>query len=84
MSAALPFVIPALIGGVAGVAAKALTKKPKAIAPTPQPTRIEARERAERNDILSRRRGTGANRKTGFGAGEAFTGPKRSLLGRGG
>ena len=82
MSGVVPFILPALIGGVAGVAAKALSKKPKAITQTPQPTRLEARERAERNDIMSRRTGTRANQRTSFGAGEAFTGPKKSLLGR--
>lgn len=82
MSAAVPFILPALIGGGIGVAGKLLAKKPKAIAPVAQPTRIEARERADRNDILSRRTGTRANQRTGFGAGEAFTGPKKSLLGR--
>lgn len=82
MSAVAPFILPAIIGGGIGVAGKLLSKKPKAVQPTPQPTRIEARERAERNDILSRRTGTRANSRTGFGAGEAFTGPKKSLLGR--
>jgi len=83
VAAAVPFILPAVIGIGGSLAAKALSKKPKQVQQTPQPTRIEARERAERNDVLSRRRGTSANRRTGFGAGEAFTGPKRSLLGRG-
>lgn len=79
----LPLAIGAVIGTGTAIAAKALAPKPKAIKPlAPQPTRIEARDRAERSDILSRRTGTGANRRVGFGAGEAVTGAKRSLLGR--
>lgn len=70
-----------------GVVASLLgIKRPKAQAAVavPQPTRIEARERAERNDVLARRRGSGANRRVGFGAGEAVTRNRTSLLGRSG
>lgn len=69
---------------VAGGAATLLRGSPKAISPTPRPTRNMARERALENDRLARREGTGANRRVGFGAGEAFTGPKSNLLGRSG
>lgn len=74
-----------LIFGLAGVLLKPFGggKSKPAPKPAPVPTRIEARERAERSDILSRRRGTDANRRvTGRGSGEALTGPKRGLLGR--
>lgn len=73
-----------LLGGIAGLLLKPFKKsKPAQTVPNPTPTRLEARERAERGDILSRRRGTEANRRVGTGrAGEAITGPKRSLLGR--
>lgn len=76
-----PFV--PLAGGLLGLGvSKVLSKTPKAVKPTPVATRFEARERAAQRDTLSRRRGTGANRRVGFGAGEAMTGPKKSLLGR--
>lgn len=85
MAAVPAVIVAAAIGAAANVGTALLTKpgKPKAIQAQPRPTRMEARERSERNDILSRRRGTGENRRVGFGAGEAFTGPKKSLLGRG-
>lgn len=69
---------------VVGTAGSLLRGSPKQVKPQPRPTRLEARERADRNDQLARRTGTGANRRVGFGAGEAFTGPKTSLLGRSG
>lgn len=75
-----------LIFGAVGALLKPFGKGKSKPAPQPAavPTRLEARERAERADILSRRRGTDANRRvTGRGSGEALTGPKRSLLGRG-
>jgi hypothetical protein len=78
-------VLPIALGLVGSQVAKTVFGgKPKAQTPTPQPTRIEARERAERNDYLARRQGSGANRRVGFGAGEAATRGRTSLLGRGG
>lgn len=87
MAAIPPLLMTALVAtaaaGATVAAGSMLSPKPKAIKPlAPQPTRIEARDRAERSDILSRRTGTGANRRVGFGAGEAATGQRRSLLGR--
>ncbi len=74
-----------LAGGLIGVGvSKLLTKAPKPVQSTPRATRFEARERAAQRDSLARRQGTNANRRVGFGAGESFTGPKRSLLGRDG
>lgn len=79
-------VLAAIIGGGATVASTVagslLAGKPKVLKASPTPTRIEARERADQNDILARRKGTNANKHVGFGAGEAFTGQKKSLLGR--
>lgn len=72
----------AAVAAIGGTIAKGLRGQPKQVQPTPRPTRLLARERAAENDRLSRRRGTDANRRVGFGAGEAFTGPKTSLLGR--
>jgi hypothetical protein len=67
-----------VIGSLLGI------KRPKVVQQVaqPTPTRLEARERAERNDMLARRRGTGANRRVGFGGGEAATRGRTSLLGR--
>lgn len=72
------------VAGVAGTAAGLLRGTPEQVKATPRATRLEARERAAENDRLAQRRGTRANRRVGFGAGEAFTGPKTDLLGRSG
>lgn len=85
MSGLEPLAIAAIVGAGAsavGVGAQLLRGKPKPIAPQRQPTRNEARIRADNNDRLARRTGTNANKRVGFGAGEAVTGPKTSLLGR--
>lgn len=74
--------LPAIIGAGVSLAGSLLAPKPKAVAPQKQPTVNEARMRADQNDALARRQGTGANRRVGFGAGEAATGAKTSLLGR--
>jgi hypothetical protein len=79
----IPALLPTILGAVATTAAGALlSPKPQAVAAPKQPTINEARMRADQNDVLSGRRGTGANRRVGFGAGEAATGAKKSLLGR--
>jgi hypothetical protein len=79
----LPLVLSAAIGGATTLVGRALSPKPpKPIAPVATPTVSAARSRADRTDVLSRRRGTEANRRVGYGAGEAFTGPRVSLLGR--
>jgi hypothetical protein len=90
MAALPPLVVTALIAvgtAAAGAAvSSALAPKPKAIvnpaAARGLTSRSGALDRADMNDILSRRQGTAANKRVGFGAGEASTGPKRSLLGR--
>ncbi|MAY78570.1 MAG: hypothetical protein CL802_13525 [Citromicrobium sp.] len=81
MAAVVPF-IPLIATGVGLAGSALMSKSAKQVQPTPRPTRLEARERASERDRLSRRRGTAANSRVGFGAGEAFTGPKKSLLGR--
>lgn len=76
-------VVSGLLGGVVGsILLKKKTPQAQAPVPTPQPTRLEARERAERNDMLARRRGSGPNRRVGFGAGATSIGGKANLLGR--
>ena len=85
MSGLEPLAIAAIVGAgsvAVGTGAMLLRGKPKAIAPQRQPTRNEARLRADQNDRVASRRGTNANKRVGFGAGEAVTGPKTSLLGR--
>lgn len=74
----------AVSAGVAALSTGAtlLRGKPKPLAPARQVTQNEARLRADRNDMLAARTGTRANKRMGFEAGEAFTGPKKSLLGR--
>lgn len=72
----------AVIG--AGATAASVLSRPKQIQPTPRPTRLEARERADERDRVAQRTGTRANRRVGFGAGEASTGQRTSLLGRSG
>jgi hypothetical protein len=70
-------------GGLVGLAGSLLTrKKTEPRAPQRRVTRNEARIRADENDRIGRRKGTNANRRVDFGAGEAVTGPKTSLLGR--
>lgn len=76
--------VAATVASVAATGVSLLRGSPKPVQPVPRPTRLQARERAAQNDVLARRTGTGANRRVGFGAGEAFTGPKTSLLGRSG
>lgn len=90
MAALPPLAVAALIGvgsaAAGAVLSKALAPKPKAIAAPAAArgltSRSAAMDRADANDVLSRRKGTDANRRVGFGAGEAVTGQRRSLLGR--
>lgn len=71
------------LAGIAGIGAQVLRGgRPKPLRAPPQATRNQAAERAAANDRLSRREGTNANRRTGYGGTEALTGPKKSLLGR--
>lgn len=73
----------AIGGGLLGLATKSALAKPKQVQPLRPVTTNEARLRSDERDRVATRTGTNANKRVDFGAGEAFTGPKKSLLGRG-
>lgn len=60
-------------------AAAGLFKQPKAAAPRPTPTQDQAAMRAERQDVLAKRKGAAANLLTGALGAESKTGGKSSL-----
>ena len=74
-----------LVGGLVGavIGRKKKTDAASQAQALPTVTRSEAAAQAARRDQEARRLGTGANRRTPMGAGEASTQPRKSLLGRG-
>lgn len=87
MAAALPMLLGGLLLNktVSKVGKALFGKKKEQAVSTQRPGTVNAaRIAAEERDRTASRTGTGANRRVGFGAGEAATGPKTSLLGRSG